>query len=100
MLRFGFGFGFCLVPSAFHFVSASYVSGLAGLHSDSMVSLKWWRKAADQGYAVAQSYVANYYATGLGGLSKDEVEALKWYRKAAAQGEAAAIADLRRLGLQ
>jgi TPR repeat protein len=51
--------------------------------------VKWYRKAADQGYAQAQHTLGIFYAEG-DGVAKDQVEALKWYRKAADQGYAAA----------
>ena len=47
--------------------------------------MKWYRKAADQGDALAQSTLGNCYLFGQGVL-KDEVEAVKWLRKAADQG--------------
>jgi TPR repeat protein len=55
--------------------------------------VKWYRKAADQGLANAQSNLGNRYATGTG-VAKDEVEAVKWFRKAADQGYAAAQYNL------
>ena len=74
-----------------------------------MEALKWYRRAADQGYAAAQYTLGICYAEGddvvkdqVGpiiwlhktadqaqynlGVVKDEVEAAKWYRKAADQG--------------
>jgi TPR repeat protein len=49
--------------------------------------VKWYRKAADQGDAVAQFNLGYMYAYGRG-VAKDEAEAVKWYRKAADQGRA------------
>jgi TPR repeat protein len=48
-------------------------------------AVKWFRKAAEQGYARGENGMGICYANGLS-VNKDEVEALKWYRKAAEQG--------------
>lgn len=48
-------------------------------------AIQWFRKAADQGHANAQSNLGNMYAHGQG-VAKDEVEAVRWYRIAAEQG--------------
>ena len=50
-----------------------------------MEALKWYRKAAEQGYAAAQFNVGALYYNGEC-VEEDEEEALKWFRKAAAQG--------------
>ena len=47
---------------------------------------KWFRKAAEQGYANAQSNLGFMYATG-NGVVKDELEAYKWWLLAGLQGE-------------
>ena len=53
------------------------------------------RKAAEQGFAVAQWMLGNAYYDGSGeGVVKDHVEAVKWYRKAAEQGLAEAQNNL------
>ena len=51
--------------------------------------MKWYRKAADQGDASAQSYLGLMYELGKG-VPQDYAEAVKWYRKAADQGNAGA----------
>jgi TPR repeat protein len=48
--------------------------------------VKWYRKAADQGYSYAQGCLGLAYANGMGNLDEDYNEAVKWYRKAADQG--------------
>jgi TPR repeat protein len=48
-------------------------------------SARWFRKAADQGYAPAQFYLGLMSDIGEG-VGQDYVEAAKWYRKAADQG--------------
>jgi TPR repeat protein len=45
----------------------------------------WYQKAADQGYAEAQSNLGIAYAFGKGVL-KDDKQAVYWYQKAADQG--------------
>ena len=57
--------------------------------------MKWYRLAADQGYASAQYNLGVSYANGEG-VVQDYREAVKWYRLAADQGHAKAQ---RRLGL-
>ncbi len=52
-------------------------------------AVKWYRKAAEQEYARAQSGLGYMYSNGRG-VEKDEVEAVKWYRKAAEQDYAMA----------
>lgn len=50
-------------------------------------AVKWYRKPADQGYAIAQYRLGLCYANGWG-VGKDRVEAVKWWRKSAEQGYA------------
>ena len=47
---------------------------------------QWFRKAADQGNALAQANLGVMYADGRG-VVKDEVEAYKWYLLSGAQGD-------------
>lgn len=56
---------------------------------DSAEAVKWYLKAADQGYAEAQNNLAVSYRNGQG-VPQDYGEAIKWYRKAADQGLAGA----------
>ena len=56
-------------------------------------AVKWYRKAAEQGYAIAQTDLADMYVIGKG-VSQDDSEAVKWYRKAAEQGYAIAQFNL------
>ena len=56
-------------------------------------AVKWYRKAAYQGYAAAQHNLGYCYRYGIG-VDKDPVEAVKWYRKAVEQGYAAAQNNL------
>ena len=52
-------------------------------------AVSWYRKAAEQGHAIAQYRLGYCYDTGRG-VEKDLIEAVKWYRKAAEQGDAIA----------
>ncbi len=50
-------------------------------------AVKWYRKAAEQGNALAQSSLGIFYSTGRG-VPQDDAEAVGWWRKAAEQGDA------------
>jgi tetratricopeptide (TPR) repeat protein len=52
-------------------------------------ALEQYRKAADQGFAPAQTNLGNMYLNGLG-VPKDDAQAVAWLRKAADQGVAQA----------
>ena len=56
-------------------------------------AIKWFQKAADQGYADAQSNLGACYDNG-NGVAQDYQEAVKWYRRAADQGIAIAQFNL------
>ena len=58
-----------------------YKGGGLGLPQDYNEAAKWYRKAADQGYAPAET------ALGTRLLNKNDEEAYKWYQKAAEQGD-------------
>ena len=60
---------------------------------DFATALVWFRKAADQGQAIAQLILGAMYAEGEG-VPKDDQQALYWYRKAADQGQAEAQFNL------
>jgi len=47
--------------------------------------VKWFRKAAEQGFARAQYSLGLCYYDGEG-VTKDAAEAVKWFRKAAETG--------------
>ena len=57
------------------------------------VALKWYRMAAEQGDADAQTDLGIMYDNGFG-VPQDYAAALKWYRKAAEQGYAEAQHNL------
>jgi TPR repeat protein len=70
-----------------------YEHGL-GVGKDYKKALEWFRKAADQGYAVAQCNLGFMYANGFG-VEKNDEKALEWCRKAAEQEDPAAQRILR-----
>jgi TPR repeat protein len=49
-------------------------------------AVKWWRNAAEQGFAGAQAYLGFCYATGEG-AAKDEVEAYAYWNLAGTTDE-------------
>jgi TPR repeat protein len=55
--------------------------------------VKWYRKAAEQGHALAQNNLGAMYLQGMG-VATDLQEAAKWYRKAADQNLAEAQYNL------
>jgi len=58
-----------------------------------VTAMSWWRKAADQGYTIAQYNLGTMYENGEG-VPKDYAEAASWYRNAADQGDADAKKNL------
>ena len=55
--------------------------------------VRWYRKAAEQGNAVAQYNLGLSYNSGLG-IPQNYVECVRWYRKAAKQGYEKALGSL------
>ena len=64
-----------------------------GVAPDDTEAAKWYRKAAEQGDAVAQFNLGQMYEKGEG-VGQDREEAVKWYREAAGQGDAEARSRL------
>jgi len=60
-----------------------------GVPQDYAAAVKWYREAAEQGFAEAQYNLGMMYYTGEG-VPQDYAEAAKWYLKAAGQGIASA----------
>ena len=79
---------FCL--GAFYF---------AGVPKDAVQASNWFRKAAEQGVAIAQAALGSMYKNG-DGVPKDAAQAVTWNRKAAEQGYAAAQSSLGFMYLQ
>ena len=69
-----------------------YANG-KGVPKDASEAVKWYRKAAVQGYVSAQNTLGWRYLKGEGVL-QDASEAEKWYQRAAAQGNASAQYNL------
>jgi len=61
---------------------------------DFVQAANWYRKAADQGYALAQYRLGLLYQQKESGIIKDDAQAATWLRKAADQGNAPAQAAL------
>jgi general secretion pathway protein A len=82
------------VPRFVETVSEKYIKGSnfyeQGEHKKAAV---WFRKAAEQGHAKAQSNLGVMYSEGQG-VGKDYNEAVKWCRQAAEQGYAQAQTNL------
>jgi hypothetical protein len=57
----------------------------AGVPENPAEALKWLRKAAEQGYNLAQYEIGSMYFNGEG-MPKDDRTAVEWFRKAADQG--------------
>ena len=58
----------------------------------------WYREAAEQGYAPAQTNLGWLYFNGYEGVAPDLEIAVYWFNEAAAQGNRAAISNLNALG--
>ena len=67
-----------------------------GVKRDYIEAMRWYRKAADKGAAIAMFNIGLIYENGRG-VKRDYAEAISWYRKAAAKGDAGAKAALQRL---
>lgn len=76
------------VPFYATMVARLYQYGV-GVQKNALQAVKWYRKAADQGYGIAQTNLGLCYMKGQG-VQQDYTEAVKWFRKAAAQGHASA----------
>lgn len=57
-------------------------SGAGGFLRDDEAAFRWFKAAADQGYAPAYSWVGDAYARGRG-VAQDEAQAVAWWRKGA-----------------
>ena len=70
-----------------------YESGI-GVAIDNVEAFKWYKLAAENGDADAQTVLCACYATG-DGIAVDKVEAIKWYTRAADAGNTDAQHNLR-----
>jgi S1-C subfamily serine protease len=74
--------------------SRNFQKGYAAYKSrDYATAVKWYRLAAEQGYAPAQSSLGALYNNGWG-VPKDYKTAMKWWKLAAEQGYASAQKNL------
>jgi TPR repeat protein len=64
-----------------------------GVTKDEAKAFQWYLRAAEQGYAVAQSNVGYGYSNGEG-VAKDQAKAFQWYLRAAEQGYAVAQSNV------
>jgi TPR repeat protein len=64
-----------------------------GVPQDDAEAVTWIRKAAEQGFALAQNTLAAWHKIGKG-VAQDHAEAAKWFREAAEQGNADAQNNL------
>ncbi len=70
-----------------------YEKGL-GTDKDIPGAVKYYRSAANNGYAEAENLLGILYTTGSDGIAQDDKEAVSWYQKAADQGLAKAQKNL------
>ncbi|WP_415184069.1 tetratricopeptide repeat protein [Phaeovulum sp.] len=74
-----------------HNLGIIYANGL-GVPQDHAEAVKWYRLAADQGYASAQNNLGLTYESGLG-VPQDYIAAHIWYNIAGSNGSAKAISN-------
>ena len=77
----------------------NYLNGKYYHNNNFCKAVKWYRKAADQGFAVAENNLGSCYELGKG-VERNYKEAVKWYNRAIAQGNAAAVHNLENLKLK
>jgi len=68
-------------------LGALYDNGLGVPRRDSSEAVKWYRRAAEKGYAPAQANLCGTYFMGRG-VSRDYAEAVKWCVRDAEQNDA------------
>ena len=68
-------------PDVLNRIAYMYDKGF-GVEKNLQTSVKWYKKAAEMGFKVAQFNLGLSYQKGLG-VPKDINEAIKWYRKSA-----------------
>lgn len=66
----------------------AHLNGI-GVNKNEKLALRWFRQAAEQGYAEAQANLGDMYLYGKG-VNPNYVEALNWYNKSAAKNNAKA----------
>ncbi len=66
-------------------MGTAYDEGL-GVDVDAVEASAWYRRAAEQGHALAQHNLGNLYEAGRG-VPQDDGQAVGWWRRAADQGD-------------
>ncbi len=74
-------------PSAQFVVGKIFDYGNGGVAQNQEVAVKWYRRAAEQGYPGAQFNMGNCCQMGEG-VAMNKKEAMYWYRQASLQGDA------------
>jgi len=74
-------------------LAVRYSSG-NGVTKDDAQAFKWFRKAAESGYALGQVSLGLIYREGNYGVKPDAAQAVDWFRKAADQGNAHGQSEL------
>ena len=88
------------IPYAQYIIGMMHGSG-RGTAQDYVKAIEWYRKAAEQGNADAQSSLGRILRYGKEGVPQDYVEAAPWLLKASEQGDWAAqstLADMYKKG--
>ena len=74
-------------PSAQFVVGKIFDYGNGGVEQNQEVAVRWYRRAAEQGYPGAQFNMGNCCQLGEG-VAMNKEEAVYWYRQASLQGDA------------
>jgi len=76
-------------------LGVAYLEGDPGLERSASEACRWFRRAAEAGYALAQNDLAGCFMNGEG-VPRDVAQGALWYRKAAEQGLAVAEVNIGR----
>ena len=76
-----------------NYLGSWYENGENGLAVDYQEAFRWYKKAAEQGYDLAQINIGYLYDNGLG-VKENKREAVKWYKRAASKNNVSAIYQL------
>lgn len=74
-------------------VGRYYGGGYGGVERNDEESLRWYRKAGEQGHALALQIIGSAYFHGRG-VSEDRTEGIRWWKKAAEAGDIWAAGEL------
>ncbi len=83
-------------PLAQNNLGVYYENGLGGLTKSADDAVTWYRKSAEQGFAVGQSSLGTMYLEGRGTV-RSYSSAARWFQKAADQGNTIAQLNLGKL---